>query len=133
MLASLLGCSVESLILDDDMLSSIRRIGRGIEVNDDTLSLEVIEKVVRGAGHFLGEEQTLALMKSEFSYPKYADRSSPEDWANAGSLGGWERARQVADELLGSHFPVYIAEAQDKLIRQKFDIFLDPVWMHRYD
>ncbi len=85
MLASLLGCSFEAMVIDDDMLSSIRRIARGIEVSDDTLSVDVIAEVVNGPGHFLGARQTMELMESEFVYPRHADRSSPEDWTASGS------------------------------------------------
>ena len=83
MLASLLGCSFEAMIIDDEMLSSIRRIARGIEVSDETLSVDVIADVVSGPGHFLGAQQTMELMESEFVYPRHADRSSPDDWASA--------------------------------------------------
>ena len=48
MLAGLLGCSFEAMAVDDEMISNIRRAMRGIEVTDDTLSVEVIEQVARG-------------------------------------------------------------------------------------
>ena len=43
--ASLLGFCLESLLIDNDMLGSINRNVRGIEVNDETLSLDVIANV----------------------------------------------------------------------------------------
>ena len=43
--ASLLGFCLESLLIDNDMLGSINRNVRGIEVNDDTLSVDVIRNV----------------------------------------------------------------------------------------
>src|SRR5207253_5242023 len=42
---SLLGFCLESLLIDNDMLGSINRKVRGIEVNDETLSLDVIREV----------------------------------------------------------------------------------------
>ena len=42
--ASLLGFCLESLILGDDMLGQAQRCVRGIEVNDDTTSLEIIKQ-----------------------------------------------------------------------------------------
>ena len=63
--ASLLGFCLESLIIDNDMLGSINRNVRGIEVNDDTLSVEVIRDVcLNGPGHYLGHVQTLSLMQN---------------------------------------------------------------------
>ncbi len=59
---------------------------RGIEVNDETLSLEVIANVcVDGPGHYLGNEQTLALMQKEYVYPQVANRMSPKEWNEAGN------------------------------------------------
>ena len=43
--ASLLGFCLESLLIDNDMLGAINRNVRGIEVNDETLSVEVIREV----------------------------------------------------------------------------------------
>ena len=131
MLASLLGCSQAAMIIDDDMLGSIRRIARGIEVNDDTLSVEVIESVVDGPGHFLGAEQTLELMKSDFVYPQTADRLAPNDWEAAGARDIWQRASERARELLEQHYPEYIDPPTDAAIRQRFPIRLAPRWQER--
>ena len=58
--ASLLGFCLESLLIDNDMLGAINRNVRGIEVNEDTLSVDVIREVcLNGPGHFLGSDQTL--------------------------------------------------------------------------
>ena len=64
MLARLLGCSFEALVSDDDMLGAVRRAVRGIEVSDETLSLDVIREVALGPGPDLGHPQTLELMQS---------------------------------------------------------------------
>ena len=126
MLASLLGCSFEAMVIDDDMLSSIRRIARGIEVSDDALSVDVIAEVVNGPGHFLGTQQTMELMESEFVYPRHADRSSPDDWIDAGSKDIWERARVKAKEILNTHRPTLIEPEADARIRERFAIHLAP-------
>jgi trimethylamine--corrinoid protein Co-methyltransferase len=128
MLASLLGCSHEALIIDDEMLGVIRRMARGIEVTDETLSVDVVAETVKGPGHFLGAKQTMALMESEYVYPRYADRSSPDDWAKAGSRDMWDRARERARQVLASHLPVHIDPETDARIRERFAIRLDPVW-----
>jgi trimethylamine--corrinoid protein Co-methyltransferase len=128
MLASLLGCSHEALIMDDEMLSSIRRIARGIEVTDETLSVDVVAQTVEGPGHYLGAQQTMELMETEYIYPRYADRSSPDDWKDAGSHDMWDHARERARKVLATHHPVQIDPETDALIRERFPIQLDPVW-----
>ncbi|MCP4982323.1 MAG: trimethylamine methyltransferase, partial [Gammaproteobacteria bacterium] len=77
MLGSLMGCSFEALMIDNDMLGMAQRVVAGIEVNDETLSLEVIREVALGPGHYLGQPQTLELMETDYLYPDLADRSAP--------------------------------------------------------
>ena len=85
MLGSLMALSLEAMVIDNDMLGSVLRTVRGIEVNEETLSYHVIEQVVHGEGHFLRTGQTLGLMRSEYEYPALADRSTPGEWEAAGS------------------------------------------------
>lgn len=128
MLASLLGCSFEAMVIDNEMLSSIRRIARGIEVTDETLSVDVIADVVNGPGHFLGAEQTIKLMESEFIYPRHADRSSPDDWTDAGARDIWNSATIQAREILRAHRPALIDPEIDSRIRERYAIHLDRAW-----
>ena len=128
MLASLLGCSFEAMVIDDDMLSSIRRIARGIEVSDETLSFQVIADTVAGPGHFLGADQTMSLMETEFTYPRHADRASPDDWASGGGEDIWQRAALRVNEVLGTHYPQLIDRTTDSRIREAFQIQLEPAW-----
>ena len=122
MLASLMGCSYESLVIDNDMLGMIMRVVRGIEVNEETLSYRAIKDTVEGEGHFLRDPQTLSLMKTEYLYPNLADRSTQEEWENEGSPDIRKRAEKKAREILNSHYPVYIDEKIDKKVRDNFPI-----------
>ncbi len=125
MLASLLAASLEMLVVDNDMLGAVNRTLRGIEVNPESLSRAVIEEVVTGAGHFLGHEQTLRLMQTEYLYPAVGDRLGPRDWADAGSTDVAERAHEVVRTVMTTHFPTHVSRAADDLIRERFPIRLD--------
>jgi trimethylamine--corrinoid protein Co-methyltransferase len=123
--AALMGCSLESLVIDNDMLENVMRIVRGIEVTDETLSLDVIEDVnVGGPGHYLGHPQTLELMESEYRYSGLIDRSSPAEWQRADRPDMVGRARDYVRETLRSHYPDHIDPALDARIRERFDIKL---------
>jgi trimethylamine--corrinoid protein Co-methyltransferase len=122
MMGSLMGLSFESLVIDNDMLGAVMRTVRGIEVNDDTLSYAEIENVVHGEGHFLRQDQTLNLMRSEYEYPALADRLPPNVWEEAGSLDIREQAALRVKEILTSHYPDYIKPDVDEKIRDKFQI-----------
>lgn len=122
MLASLLSCSFEGLVIDNDMLGAINRTVRGIEVNEETLSAQVIHDVVTGAGHFLGSQQTLDLMQREYLYPEVGDRDTPDNWMDAGGKDQLVRAHERANDLLENHWPDHIPADIDARVRATFGI-----------
>ena len=127
MYASLLGACPESLLLDNDVLGAVMRITRGVEVNEKTLSFDNVRDVcLGGTGHYLGSEQTLEVMESEYIYPDFSDRNSPVVWEQAGKPVLLERAVQKRDEILASHFPKHISDETDQKVREQFPIALTP-------
>ncbi len=126
MQASLLGCCFEAMAIDSEMLGFVLRILRGIEVSDETLSVELIEEVVKGPGHFLGSDQTLELMDTEYVYPELGDRLQPSLWEELGAKDIRERARESVKEILSTHYPNYIDPVADAKIRDVYNIVLDP-------
>ncbi len=124
MQASLLGTALESYVIDNDLLGSVQRTVRGIEVNDETLSFDVMRAVTSGPGHYLGEAQTLDGMERDYFYPDLADRDTPAVWEDGGSLDIRERAKTRTREILSSHYPAHIDPARDAEIREKFAIHL---------
>ncbi len=126
MYGSLLGCSLESFVLDNDLIGSVLRATRGIEVTPETLALETIRDVcVGGPGHFLGHDQTLNRMQSDYFYPALADRRTPQEWAAADDRDLMERARQRTRELLAEPHPSHLPAEVDAEIRGRFPIRLD--------
>jgi len=124
MMGSLMGCSFESLVIDDEILGMVLRATRGIEVNDDTLSLDVIKESVIDPGHFLGHNQTLEYIETEYFYPALSDRGPSATWEQEGSVDLYERSRKVVKDILENHNPVYIDPEIDKAIRSKYPILL---------
>ncbi len=124
MLESLLAVAYEQYIIDDDICGQVMRLVRGIEVTDESLSLDVIHDVCNGDGHYLGHPQTLELMQSEYHYPHTADRGTRKDWETSGSQDMRQRARNKAREVLHTYFPELIPPALDEQLRQEFNILL---------
>jgi len=123
--ASLLGFSLESLILGDDLLGQAQRCVRGIEVTEDTLSLEVMRSVcIGGPGHYLGSDQTLSLMQTEYIYPALGDRTSPKEWVEIGKPDLVAKAIARKLEILSSPVPAMFDAAHDAELRAKFPIHL---------
>ena len=122
MTASLLGASFEAFVLDDEMHSNTYRAMRGIEVTEENLAFETICDTVLGAGHFLGSQHTYAAMERDYFYPLLADRDEPRTWAEKGAQDAWSRARFNAQSILRNHKPNYLTDAQDRVIRRRFNI-----------
>jgi trimethylamine--corrinoid protein Co-methyltransferase len=124
MQANLMGCSLESYVIDNDMLGGILRTLAKPVINAETLSVDVIAETVRGEGHFLGHPDTYKRMKSDFLYPEIADRTSIADWESAGSESIRQKARELTQGLLKSNYPNHISNELDKSLRGKFEILL---------
>lgn len=124
MVGSLMALSLESMAIDNDLLGAVLRTVRGIEVNEETLSYHVMEQVVHGDGHYLRQQQTLNLMRTEYEYPLLADRSTPGEWEAQGSVDIRQRAGDRVRSILSGHYPEYIDPAIDKKVRDKFPILL---------
>ncbi len=131
MLNSTKCCAHEALIIDNDMLGSVMRTVRGLEINEATLSVEVIRQSALNEGHYLGHKQTLSLMESHFLYPEVADRSPMDLWEDAGSPTIFDKAREKARTILDNHYPNYLGAALDEKIRAKWKIHLPPARMKR--
>jgi trimethylamine--corrinoid protein Co-methyltransferase len=124
MLGSLMAFSHESLVIDNDMLGTVMRTVRGIEVNEESLSFDVINSVVHDEGHFLRSDQTVSLMRTEYEYPELADRNPPGLWENMGARDIREMAGERVNAILSTHYPEYIDPAIDAKIRDAFPILL---------
>jgi trimethylamine--corrinoid protein Co-methyltransferase len=123
--ASLLGACLESYVIDNDMLGAINRTVRGIDVNDETLSIQTMRDVcVDGPLHYLGHNQTMQLMQKEYLYPELGDRNSPKEWYEKDRPDLLKESTKRVNEILGSHFPDHIDSDVDAKIRESFNILL---------
>lgn len=123
--ASLLGFCLESLVIDNDAIGATLRTLRGLEIDDEALSVDVIRSAcIDGPGHFLGSEQTLGLMQSAYVYPTVGDRTSPKEWEELGSTDVLQKAIAKTEEILAAHHPQHIAPDLDRAIRDRFPISL---------
>lgn len=125
MLASLLGFSMEGLIIDNDVIGAVQRTIKGVEVTEESLSLETMRKVcLEGPGHYLGSDQTLHLMQREYIYPTVGDRTSPNEWVDQGRPTVVERASRKLESILAGHYPTHLSDSVDAAIREKLPIRL---------
>ncbi|MCA0871297.1 trimethylamine methyltransferase family protein [Seohaeicola saemankumensis] len=123
--ASLLGFCHESLILGNDLIGQALRCVRGIEVDEDSLSLEVMRATcLGGPAHYLGSDQTLERMQRDYVYPALADRTSPKEWEERGKPDLVDQARARKEAILSQRPAARFDAATDAAIRARFSIHL---------
>ncbi|MCV6585110.1 MAG: trimethylamine methyltransferase family protein [Marinibacterium sp.] len=123
--ASLLGFCHESLILGDDLIGQALRCVRGIEVTDETLALDQMAEVcLGGSGHYLGTDQTLQRMQSDYVYPALGDRSSPKEWVERDRPDLIAQATARKDAILATPAAARFPPKLDAAIRACFPIHL---------
>ncbi len=103
--------SPEQLVIDDAIISTQKMVLNGIEVNEETCSVELIKKI-GACGDFLAEPSTMETME-KFSHPWLFDRSLINSWREAGSKNIIERAHEIVEDVLANHVVEPIAA--DKL------------------
>jgi trimethylamine--corrinoid protein Co-methyltransferase len=109
--------SVFQLCAMDEAIGYSRRITRGIEVNDDTLAVDVIHNVGPN-GHYLKQPHTHRYYKNEFWYPNLHDRRNYEEWVEMGKQTMKDRTIARVHDILATHQPSAIKPETEKVIKQ---------------
>ncbi len=123
--ASLLGFCLESLVLGDDILGQVMRCVRGIDVTADSTSIEAMKAVcLDGPGHYLGSEQTLQLMQTEYIYPTLGNRMSPKEWGEADKPMLLDKAIERKNDILAKA-QIQIDPTLDAAIRADYNIYFN--------
>jgi trimethylamine--corrinoid protein Co-methyltransferase len=123
MYASLLGFSPEGLVLADDLIGQALRCVRGIEVAEDLVSLETMREVcLGGPGHYLGSDETLRLMQTEYVYPALSDRTSPKEWEELGRPQLLVRATARKEAILAASTVPLVSPEIDREVRERWRI-----------
>ena len=106
------------LLLDDELAGAANRIARGIEVNSDTLPLDLIKKV-GFSGNYLQEDHTAFNFRKELFIPKLYSREPYDTWDQGGKKLALDKAREQAVEILASHEPLEV-DPQLKIALEEF-------------
>ncbi|MCD6599735.1 MAG: trimethylamine methyltransferase family protein [Dehalococcoidia bacterium] len=106
--------SAEAMVIDNEIIDYALGYARGLEVNDNTLALDVIHKVGPG-GTFLGEKHTLQHFRERWA-PKIGNMDSFETWEQKGSRRLDEVAHEKIKEILATHKPAPIPQDAQKEI-----------------
>lgn len=91
------------MVMENEMVSMIKRSVQGISVSDETLAVDVI-KEVGTAGNFITHDHTFENMKTQ-SRSRLIDRRMRTGWEELGSTDITERAYAKAIEILENYKP----------------------------
>jgi trimethylamine---corrinoid protein Co-methyltransferase len=91
--------SLESIIICDEIIGSIKKITKGFKINPETLAIDIIDKV-GPAGSFMGEEHTLNNFRDKIWYPSIFSRNRYENWRTEGFRDIQDLAKLKVKELL---------------------------------
>ncbi len=103
--------SFEQVVITDEIIAMVKRYLRGIDVDENTLALDIIEKVGPG-GNFLSEEHTFKNFRSQMFIPKLIDRSVYANWKNAGAKSLETRVNEKVKDILSSYKPEPIPDSK---------------------
>ena len=100
-------------ILDDDIAGMIGRFIEGVEVNEETLALDLIDEVGPIPGFYLNTEHTRKWWKREQFLSKTSDRLTYPEWREQGKKNTLNYARERMEEILATHKPTPLTPRQE--------------------
>ncbi len=109
--------SLEMVTMADELVAMSRFFVGGIPVNEETLALEAIERVVSGgpSSIFLMDDHTFEhFMQAQF-LPKLLDRSRYDSWEEAGAMDFYQRCNVATKKILSEH---QVAPKPDEVLRR---------------
>jgi trimethylamine--corrinoid protein Co-methyltransferase len=111
--------SLEGIVLDNECFTYMDRILRGLEINKDTLALDVIKEVGIG-GSFLQHEHTLKHFRNELWDSELFVRQSYSDWLQKGKNNIVNNIITKTDDIIHNNWPCELAV--DKSVKRELDI-----------
>ncbi len=109
--------SYAQMVCDNELAASVQRLRRGIQVNEDTLAVEVIAAVMDGSRNFLGQKHTRqALRQGEMLLTQLSERRSWDAWEHEGRQELAQRAQAEAERLLAEHQVQPLDEIQERAL-----------------
>ena len=118
--------SILQTAMMDEAIGYGRRITRGIEVNEDTLATDVIQRVGPN-GHYLDDKHTRSHSEKEYWYPNLCDRRSFEEWEKKGSLSMRDRVIARVQEIVATHKPSPVKPETENAIKKVLEAAEDRV------
>jgi len=109
--------SMELLVASDEIIDMVKRIVRGIPVDDGTMALDILDQVGPG-GHFLEHQHTYERFKDEIWKPKLIDRQNWDNWTLSGAKTYGDRVHERVLQILETETKPLMDENTVKELRR---------------
>lgn len=100
--------SLQLMVIDDDLIGFLRAATAPVEVNAETLAIEVMEELGPN-GNYLAHDHTYEHFRDPY-YSDLADKRQYDNWVEQGASTMEERAAEKVDRLLEEHQPAPLPE-----------------------
>jgi trimethylamine--corrinoid protein Co-methyltransferase len=106
--------SYAQMVVDNEIAAGVRRLRRGLPVDQESLAVEVVRAAMDGPRHYLGQPHTARYLRAgEVFLPRLAERRDWDEWNRAGRDDIVRRAEAEAQMLLEQHGPIPLAEEEE--------------------
>lgn len=117
--------SLFQLVMADEIIGMVRRIVRGIDVTDEALALDDIERA-GPSGEFITSEHTFRSFKKETWFPTLMNRMRYSEWKSitgGSSMGDRikEKARRLLEQTEAPVLPPGVHKQMDRIIQKAED------------
>jgi trimethylamine--corrinoid protein Co-methyltransferase len=101
-------------ILDDDVAGWIGRFLEGVTATDETLAIDLINRIGPIPGHYLSTAHTREWWQKEQFIPQVADLAPYPVWLKTGKQDALALAQEKMEEILATHQPTPLPPEQSE-------------------
>ena len=105
--------SYEQLVIDNEIAGMIRHYLKGMEVNKDTIHLDIIEELGIGE-NFMDNEVVAEEAHTAYWKPNLWNRRRYSEWIRHDGKDILEKAHDKAEDILHNHHPKPLSDDQEK-------------------
>lgn len=118
MMEQMLLASYEQVVIDEEIIGAAFRIAKGFEVNDYTLSTDLLARVGPLGGHFLTQRETRDFYRKDRWLPTITNRDPWDTWQATGGKDMRQAANERARAILAEDRPWAVSAEQAKDIER---------------
>jgi trimethylamine--corrinoid protein Co-methyltransferase len=112
--------SHELMVLDNELAGMLKRVGRGIDVNEKTLAIDVINDLAWSES-YIDKMHTAENFRSEIFLSNLLDHQVRDAWATGGSKSILDRCADKVDEIVANHKPNKLSRALEDDMQRFID------------